>query len=286
MQTIVSMDQLKLRMKTAMKIVLLDCNEVRATLVSKAEAAWRKLIRTKDNKIKIYVTFGAIWENITFYSNKINRYMHRLTTPIITTQSMNVRHLQAKIVPTCRFRIEMDNQPAFSLGQRLVPVARTVRQNPIHSSPVRRRQQFFSSASRRSSPVIRRTSTWIRDSISLPRPPIRDSVFTLIRLSISLLLSSVACRSSSVENEVADRDVPMSESVEHSASTLPPLPTTSSEHKNRSTVWDHFKRTSDDENKAQCQHCLKVIKCGNGTSAMRSHLKICISNPSSDRGKR
>ncbi|RYQ99307.1 hypothetical protein Ahy_B07g087231 [Arachis hypogaea] len=80
-------------------------------------------------------------------------------------------------------------------------------------------------------------------------------------------------------NEVADRDVPMLESAEHSASTLPPLPTTSSERKNRSTVWDHFKRTSDDENKAQCQHCMKVIKCGNGTSAMRSHLKICISNP-------
>ncbi|KAL4350463.1 hypothetical protein AHAS_Ahas10G0144500 [Arachis hypogaea] len=29
-----------------------------------------------------------------------------------------------------------------------------------------------------------------------------------------------------------------------------------------------------------------MIKCGNGTSAMRSHLKICISNPGSDRGKR
>ncbi|XP_025616923.1 zinc finger BED domain-containing protein RICESLEEPER 2-like [Arachis hypogaea] len=75
----------------------------------------------------------------------------------------------------------------------------------------------------------------------------------------------------------------MSESAEHSASTLPPLPTTSSECKNRSTVWDHFKRTSDDENKAQCQHCLKVIKCRNGTSAMRSHLKICKSNPGSDK---
>ncbi|RYR33877.1 hypothetical protein Ahy_A10g048547 [Arachis hypogaea] len=87
-------------------------------------------------------------------------------------------------------------------------------------------------------------------------------------------------------NEVADRDVPISESAEHSTSTLPPLPTTSSERKNRSIVWVHFKRTPDDESKAQCQHCLKVIKCGNGTSAMRSHLKICISNPGSDRGKR
>ncbi|RYQ95785.1 hypothetical protein Ahy_B08g091147 isoform C [Arachis hypogaea] len=53
-----------------------------------------------------------------------------------------------------------------------------------------------------------------------------------------------------VLNEVVNHDVPMSESAEHSVSTLPPLPTTSSEHKNRSTVWDHFKRTSDDENKA------------------------------------
>ncbi|XP_025661444.1 zinc finger BED domain-containing protein RICESLEEPER 2-like [Arachis hypogaea] len=87
-------------------------------------------------------------------------------------------------------------------------------------------------------------------------------------------------------NEVANRDVPISESAEHSTSTLPPLPTTSSERKNRSIVWEHFKRTPDDESKAQCQHCLKVIKCGNGTSAMRSHLKICISNPGSDRGKR
>ncbi|RYR53834.1 hypothetical protein Ahy_A06g029083 [Arachis hypogaea] len=49
-------------------------------------------------------------------------------------------------------------------------------------------------------------------------------------------------------NEVADRDVPISESAEHSTSTLPPLPTTSSERKNRSIVWEHFKRTPDDEN--------------------------------------
>ncbi|XP_057721965.1 uncharacterized protein LOC130936015 isoform X2 [Arachis stenosperma] len=48
-------------------------------------------------------------------------------------------------------------------------------------------------------------------------------------------------------NEVADRDVPISESAEHSTSTLPPLPTTSSERKNRSIVWEHFKRTPDDE---------------------------------------
>ncbi|XLT83239.1 hypothetical protein HN873_004992 [Arachis hypogaea] len=42
------MDPLKLRMKTATKIVLLDCNEVRATVVSKADAVWRKVIRMKD----------------------------------------------------------------------------------------------------------------------------------------------------------------------------------------------------------------------------------------------
>ncbi|XLR56708.1 hypothetical protein S83_007380 [Arachis hypogaea] len=42
------MDPLKLRMKTATKIVLLDCNEVRPTVVSKANAAWRKVIRIKD----------------------------------------------------------------------------------------------------------------------------------------------------------------------------------------------------------------------------------------------
>ncbi|KAL4344949.1 hypothetical protein AHAS_Ahas11G0229500 [Arachis hypogaea] len=78
----------------------------------------------------------------------------------------------------------------------------------------------------------------------------------------------------------------MSESVEHSTSTLSPLPTTSSKRRNRLTVWDHFKRIPDDENKAQCQYCLKVIKCGNRTSAMRSHLKICISNPSLNRSKR
>ncbi|XP_025670227.1 zinc finger BED domain-containing protein RICESLEEPER 2-like [Arachis hypogaea] len=134
-------------------------------------------------------------------------------------------------------------------------------------------------------PLPLRVFTLIRDSISLPRPPIRDSVFTLIRLNFKSLTIELFI-SMDPTNEVADRDIPMSESAEHSASTLPPLPTTSSERKNRSTVWDHFKRTSDDENKAQCQHCLKVIKCGNGTSAMRSHLKICISNPSSDRGKR
>ncbi|XLR09751.1 hypothetical protein S83_037689 [Arachis hypogaea] len=42
------MDPLKLRMKTATKIVLLDCNEVKETVASKADAAWRKVIRMKD----------------------------------------------------------------------------------------------------------------------------------------------------------------------------------------------------------------------------------------------
>ncbi|XLS85495.1 hypothetical protein HN51_035661 [Arachis hypogaea] len=42
------MDRLKLRMKTATKIVLLDCNETRATVVSKADAAWKKLVRIKE----------------------------------------------------------------------------------------------------------------------------------------------------------------------------------------------------------------------------------------------
>ncbi|MED6122976.1 hypothetical protein PIB30_044950 [Stylosanthes scabra] len=89
-----------------------------------------------------------------------------------------------------------------------------------------------------------------------------------------------------MRNEVVDHDVSMSEFAEHSTSTLPLLTITSTDHKSRSTVWDHFKRTVDDESKAQCQHCFKVIKCGNGTSAMRSHLRTCISNPTSDKSKR
>ncbi|RYR43983.1 hypothetical protein Ahy_A08g040358 [Arachis hypogaea] len=117
-------------------------------------------------------------------------------------------------------------------------------------------------------PLPLRVFTLIRDSVPLPRPPILATGVSLFLFFFRRWLAGthrerkrwiekrVGCGKAldlrNSKNEVADRDVPMLESAEHSASTLPPLPTTSSEHKNRSTIWDHFKRISDDENKAQC----------------------------------
>ncbi|XLR22200.1 uncharacterized protein LOC107641668 [Arachis ipaensis] len=61
------------------------------------------------------------------------------------------------------------------------------------------RQQFFTSASRRwfVGPLPLRDFTLIRDSVSLPRPPILATVVSLF--FGSLLLSSVACRNSTFQ---------------------------------------------------------------------------------------
>ncbi|KAF8115551.1 hypothetical protein N665_0025s0020 [Sinapis alba] len=45
----------------------------------------------------------------------------------------------------------------------------------------------------------------------------------------------------------------------------------------RSTVWDHFTRNKENQNKCVCHHCQKTFSCASksGTSNLKQHLQIC-----------
>ncbi|KAL4315281.1 hypothetical protein AHAS_Ahas15G0169400 [Arachis hypogaea] len=75
----------------------------------------------------------------------------------------------------------------------------------------------------------------------------------------------------------------MSEREEHSNHvvplahpSLPPQPSGSSGHKNRSEIWEHFIPIEGIEKYARCKNCNGQIKYAGGTSAMRQHWKRCF----------
>ncbi|WJX16169.1 cellulase [Trifolium repens] len=69
----------------------------------------------------------------------------------------------------------------------------------------------------------------------------------------------------------------------NTARQLPPRPRT---RKNRSTAWDHFTKEPGDVTKAKCYYCDTLIRCDNGTSAMKAHWRRCQDIPTEGANKR
>nr|KYP35175.1 hypothetical protein KK1_043806 [Cajanus cajan] len=65
-----------------------------------------------------------------------------------------------------------------------------------------------------------------------------------------------------------------------------PPPRSFDSRKNRSKVWDHFTKESNEDKIAKCNYCDRLIKFESGTSAMRAHLCRCQNNPDKEARKK
>nr|KYP37109.1 Putative AC transposase [Cajanus cajan] len=65
-----------------------------------------------------------------------------------------------------------------------------------------------------------------------------------------------------------------------------PPPLSFDSRKNRSKVWDHFTKESNEDKIAKCNYCDRLIKFESGTSAMRAHLCRCQNNPDKEARKK